>query len=71
MKNAKLSIVEPLIKDTLNKAHHSIKDKSTHPNSYYTSTFELRKKGNLSIKDKAPCPNMSFIQRFHCIYHTS
>ena len=27
------------IKDTPNKEHLSIKDKSTHPNSYYTSTF--------------------------------
>ena len=31
--------VEPLIKDTLNKEDLSIKEKSTHPNSYYTSTF--------------------------------
>ena len=31
--------VEPLIKDTLNKEHLSIKDKSTRPNSYYTNTF--------------------------------
>ena len=29
----------PPIKDTLNKEHLSIKDKSTFPNSYYTSTF--------------------------------
>ena len=32
-------IVEPPIKDTPNKEHLSIKDKSTRPNSYYTSTF--------------------------------
>ena len=31
--------VEPPIKDTSNKEHLSIKDKSTCPNSYYTSTF--------------------------------
>ena len=31
--------VEPPIKDTLNKEHLSIKDKSTCPTSYYTSTF--------------------------------
>ena len=31
--------VEPPIKDTPNKEHLSIKDKSTRPNSYYTSTF--------------------------------
>ena len=31
--------VEPPIKDTSNKGHLSIKDKSTRPNSYYTSTF--------------------------------
>ena len=30
---------EPPIKDTPNKEHLSIKDKSTRPNSYYTSTF--------------------------------
>ena len=31
--------VEPPIKDTPNKEHLSIKDKSTCPNSYYTSAF--------------------------------
>ena len=31
--------VEPPIKDTPNKEHLSIKDKSTRPNSYYTSIF--------------------------------
>ena len=31
--------VEPPIKDTPNKEHLSINDKSTRPNSYYTSTF--------------------------------
>ena len=31
--------VERLIKDTPNKEHLSIKDKSTRPNSYYNSTF--------------------------------
>ena len=31
--------VEPPIKDTPNKGNLSIKDKSTCPNSYYTSTF--------------------------------
>ena len=56
--------VEPPIKDTPNKEHLSIKDKSTRPNSYYTSTFY---KGNPSIKDKTLCPNVSFIRRFHCI----
>ena len=59
--------VEPLIKDTPNKEHFSIKDKSVRPNSYYTSTFQPPNKGNLSIKDKTPCPNVSFIRRFHCI----
>ena len=34
-----LYTVEPPIKDTPNKGHLSIKDKSTRPNSYYTSTF--------------------------------
>ena len=34
-----LYTVEPPIKDTPNKEHLSIKDKSTCPNSYYTSTF--------------------------------
>ena len=33
------STVKPPIKDTPNKEHLSIKDKSTCPNSYYTSTF--------------------------------
>ena len=31
--------VKPPIKDTPNKEHLSIKDKSTRPSSYYTSTF--------------------------------
>ena len=61
--------VEPPIKDTPNKEHLSIKDKSTRPNSYYTSTFLPPNKGNLSIKGKTPCPNVSFIKRFHYIYH--
>ena len=30
------STVEPLVKDTQNKGNLSIKDKTTHPNSYYT-----------------------------------
>ena len=34
-----LYTVEPPIKDTPNKGHLSIKDKSTCPNSYYISTF--------------------------------
>ena len=34
-----VNTVEPPIKDTPNKEHLSIKDKSTHPISYYTSTF--------------------------------
>ena len=34
-----LYTVERPIKDTPNKEHLSIKDKSTRPNSYYTSTF--------------------------------
>ena len=33
--NIRLYTVEPPIKDTRNKEHLSIKDKSTHPGSYY------------------------------------
>ena len=36
-----LNTVGPPIKDTLNKEHLSIKDKSTRPNSYYTIHFNL------------------------------
>ena len=35
----KCTTVEPPIKDTPNKGNLSIKDKSTRPYSYYTSTF--------------------------------
>ena len=36
---ASICTVEPPIKDSPNKEHLSIKDKSTRPISYYTSTF--------------------------------
>ena len=36
--------VEPLIKDTPNKEHLSIKDKSTFPNSYTTPVYILTTK---------------------------
>ena len=44
--------VEHLVKDTLNKEHLSIKDKSRHPNSHYTmaSTFQPLNKGSQDKK---------------------
>ena len=48
--------VEPLMKDTLNKEHLSIKDKSIYPNSYHL-TSEKRKplyKGQNSLAPTCP-----------------
>ena len=47
--------MEPPIKDTPNKGHLSIKNKTICPNSYYTCTFQPPNKGNLSLKDKNLC----------------
>ena len=54
--------VEPLIKNTLNKGHLSIKDTCFNPMLILLCIIPLNK-GHLSIK--ANC--VSFIQRFHCI----
>ena len=52
--------VEPLIKDTPNKGHHSIRDTCFDPMLILSCTLN---KGHLCIKDS---PSVSFIQRFHC-----
>ena len=62
--------MEPLIKDTLNKGHLSIKDTFQYTNLCSGNAFP----DNLSVMDKMIRPNMSVIQRFHCttyVYLTS
>ena len=56
--------VEPLIKDTPNKGNLSIKDKSSRPDSYYTSTFKTPNKEHLSIKNKSSRPDSYYTSTF-------
>ena len=53
--------VEPLIKDTLNKGHLSIKDIFRCANLYSGNTFLPPKEDNLSIMDEMTSSNVSVI----------
>ena len=61
-------IVEPLIKDTPNKEHLSIKDKSTRPIPIIPLHFNLRIKETSLLRKKFLVPTCPFSWKFHCIH---
>ena len=69
------TIVESLLKDTLNKGHHRkyLPTKDTiggtkNRLSYGSNRFFTSEEWTTSTVDKIAGPNVSFIQRFHCRY---